>query len=706
MKNKNVLITYFLFFIFSLSLTIFFVGVDNFWFNKTNWLYGLDDGDSKNAQLSWQFFQNDVWRFPLGRNPNYGLEISNSIIFTDSIPLFAILFKILKPLINENFQYISFWIFTCFFLQILISFKLINKLTNDYYFSLIVSFIFIFTPFLLFRLQMHFSLGAHWIILYTFYVAYFIPFEQKKIHWYFLIFLSLMIHLYFTVMVFVIYFFSIFENILKDKLIKKRILDLIYKILFSIFIMYIVGYFESNPINAVSSGYGIFKIDVLSFLDPKPDGEKTWSLFLKDLNGTHIEGFTYLGLGNIFLIFLAIIILLTIKLLKNHQKFDFIILRPLNLCFIIFLIWSLSSNISILGYEILSFDIPKYLYAILSIFSSTGRFSWPVIYFIFLISFYFIYKFFSKKISLLIVLLVLIIQISDTSFRIFNNDNNLEKISKKGPSDKIWKIIEQDFEIIRTTYLFNNYGPLFNNFSSVLSELKGIKTDIILNAAMDRQKAATVRYELTDMITKGNLVSNTAYIVDNLGQLKHLKKEFGDKNYGFFYRDNFWIVLPGKRNLMSESDFHEFKKIKISQIKLNKQYDLKFKDEFLGFGWSHNFGNAGVWSEGKNSFLLMSQYGEKKNINLHLNFKPYQSNLSENFTLEILANNKTVRKINFYNNKEEKEIVINLDKNQFNNELIIHFKFSGLISPFNILESPDARQLGILLNSFELREIR
>ena len=64
--------------------------------------------------------------------------------------------------------------------------------------------------------------------------------------------------------------------------------------------MYIVGYFESNPINAVSSGYGIFKIDVLSFLDPKPDGEKTWSLFLKDLNGTHIEGFTYLGLGNIF----------------------------------------------------------------------------------------------------------------------------------------------------------------------------------------------------------------------------------------------------------------------------------------------------------------------------------------------------------------------------------------------------------------------
>ena len=60
--------------------------------------------------------------------------------------------------------------------------------------------------------------------------------------------------------------------------------------------MFIMGYFESSPINAVSSGYGIFKIDILSFFDPQPDGHKTWSFFLKDLNGTHLEGFTYLGI--------------------------------------------------------------------------------------------------------------------------------------------------------------------------------------------------------------------------------------------------------------------------------------------------------------------------------------------------------------------------------------------------------------------------
>ena len=74
-----------------------------------------------------------ILAFPIRKNPNYGLEISNSI-FTDNIPLFAILFKILKPIIYENFQYISLWIFLCFFFQIFISFKLIEKITKDYYF--------------------------------------------------------------------------------------------------------------------------------------------------------------------------------------------------------------------------------------------------------------------------------------------------------------------------------------------------------------------------------------------------------------------------------------------------------------------------------------------------------------------------------------------------------------------------------------------
>ena len=37
-------------------------------------------------------------------------------------------------------------------------------------------------------------------------------------------------------------------------------------------------------------------------------------------------------------------------------------------------------------------------------------------------------------------------------------------------------------------------------------------------------------------------------------------------------------------------------------------------------------------------------------------------------------------------------------------EFLVHFKFNGLISPYQVFESPDARKLGILINSIILKE--
>ena len=69
--------------------------------------------------------------------------------------------------------------------------------------------------------------------------------------------------------------------------------------------------------------------------------------------------------------------------------------------------------------------------------------------------------------------------------------------------------------------------------------MDSIKTDIILNAAMDREKAASVRYNLANKIKNYRLDPNTAYIIDNLEHLKQLKFQLLEKNYGFFNRDNF-----------------------------------------------------------------------------------------------------------------------------------------------------------------------
>ena len=97
----------FLFLFISFIFLVAVIGIDNINFQNTGWLY--KGNDSTTIQLGWYFFLNDDWRFPLGSNPNYGEELGSSIVFSDSIPILALFFKLFKSFIPGNFQYFSFW---------------------------------------------------------------------------------------------------------------------------------------------------------------------------------------------------------------------------------------------------------------------------------------------------------------------------------------------------------------------------------------------------------------------------------------------------------------------------------------------------------------------------------------------------------------------------------------------------------------------
>ena len=177
-----------------------------------------------------------------------------------------------------------------------------------------------------------------------------------------------------------------------------------------------------RPINAVSSGYGLFKIDLLSFLDPKIDGDQSsWSIFLKDLPGTHFEGYTYIGLGKIILILFSLLIFFNNKFKKILYKNNIFFFRIKNLSLIVLFLWALTSNISILGNEILNPTLPNYLFGLLSIFSSTGRFSWPLIYVLIFFATIIIYKNFSKFYWILLIIIFIFIKALDISVGLKNN---------------------------------------------------------------------------------------------------------------------------------------------------------------------------------------------------------------------------------------------------------------------------------------------
>jgi hypothetical protein len=128
--------------------------------------------------LGWAVFQNSPWSWPLGLNPDYGLQISSSIVYSDAIPLFAFFFKALKDYLPIPFQYFGIWYLVCLLLQCVLAFVLIERIVVKHLplvVRLILVSLFAFAPILLWRIGEHAALSAHFVLL-----AAFVLFTKDK----------------------------------------------------------------------------------------------------------------------------------------------------------------------------------------------------------------------------------------------------------------------------------------------------------------------------------------------------------------------------------------------------------------------------------------------------------------------------------------------------------------------------------------------
>ena len=207
--NKNNLLLLIPIFI---GLAGFFIVVGPKALNPTNidWLLR---GESLEDHLAWIFFRESAWSFPVGLNPNYGLEISSSIVYSDSIPLFAILFKLLDPFISNPFQYFGIWLLACFLLQSFAAWVLIRLATENIIILIFSTALFIFSPPFLWRIgELQGALVGHFLILFAIYLNL-RPYQSKRIFfWCILLCISVLVHFYIFAMVFILWIASIADS--------------------------------------------------------------------------------------------------------------------------------------------------------------------------------------------------------------------------------------------------------------------------------------------------------------------------------------------------------------------------------------------------------------------------------------------------------------------------------------------------------------
>jgi len=703
---------YFLFLFISFLCLAGVVGIDNISFQSTKWLHY--NNESSLYQLGWHFFKNDIWRFPLGNNPNYGDGLGSSIVYTDSIPILAIFFKLLKGFIPGNFQYFSFWYFICFYLQLFFSFKILNKFTNSEIYSLIGSIFFLIAPFFIHKVNIHAALAGQWILLCTLYLGLTHKIEKSKWLWIFLIVLSWLINYSFALIILTIYsLLRIFNLKLEKEKIFELIKDFLSIGLLLLLTLYIVGYFEIRMVDTLGVGFGYYKLNLLSIFDSTDSVlHDSWSWFLPDIKlskGEELEGFNYFGLGQIMMLLFAFILFFN----KNYKTNLFSIknnkeIKAFALISIFLTLWALSNKISLGPYTLLEIPLGKYIFAALSIAKNTGRMFWIVNYLLLILSILIIFKCFNKKNSLLIITLFLIIQIADTSAGIksrlipFTNSN--ENIHLK---DQIWDDLFNKYKVLKTTYP-KSWSGLFLRFTYAMEKYNIEKTNLVVLARANRKAVAEVRYNLYDNLRRKNLASNTVYIVDNLGHLRHLKYLLENENVGFFYRDNIWSMVMNEKERMNDNDKKIFSGIKPKLLVMKKMENLNLRDSdsYFGFGWSHNLDKPGIWSDGSISTLLFRTEKNHLDLKLEIFCNPYITKKNKILELDIYVNDSFNKKMKLTNNNQEEKIDILIKKELVKDNVIkIDFNFKNPVSPYEVFESPDSRKLGILIKNIEINSI-
>ena len=401
------------------------------WLTDSSQAEGL--WDLTQHYLGWVFYRKSPWHFPLGLVEGiYSQPVS--IVYTDSIPLFALLFKILSPLLPANFQYFGLFELLSYALMGGFGALFVRAFSKRSQICLLSSLFFVLSPVMLKRTFYHTALSAHFLILAAFclwvwrgsLLPEYASTERETTgqiirrrwryagRWIILLCLSALTNAYFTPMILGIWLCSDLQEYLakagkKDKgLLVIYLVEVLVAGLILFGICYIMGYFYGE-VSVSTTGLEELSFNLLQFFDPSNDlcvidhrnyifSKQNYSSLLPTLptvSGWQEEGFAYLGFGMIFLLACLVVYgsirWITGKYRKRHEgekaqigqaqktnRRSWII--SILVGFLVFTFLALSPRASLGSRILYQISYPQVIYQALSVFRSTGRLIWPVYY--------------------------------------------------------------------------------------------------------------------------------------------------------------------------------------------------------------------------------------------------------------------------------------------------------------------------------------
>jgi hypothetical protein len=612
--------------IFSVVIYLVLIGSEILDPKNIGWLKGID---SLQHYLGWSFFRYSDWTFPVGLNPRYGLDISSSIVFSDSIPLLAFLFKLISSELPQTFQYFGLWLFACFLLQGYFAWKLTGLAVAGNLNRFLAATFFVISPIFIWRILgvnsqagigPHVALSSHFLILGALYLCLKECKNFDFFLWTGLLISSLLIHFYLFFMVSILFFSSLMDAFFIEKKLTPRLLTVncLFVLAFIFFAAWQAGYFVGGEGSLSAIGYGFYRMPLHALLDPAgwsriipsfPSNNGIYSRLGVVFSQGSYEGYAFLGVGGLFVFSISIGIALIARLAFS----SFVNHYPFFLASLFFLTLIALTNHLGVGLKNYSFELPQNMLNILDVLRNSGRLFWPVYYFILFAALKIFVKHFSENITSVAFILLISLQIWDMYPGISRAkerlilDSSLQYVTPlKSP---FWKYASQRYQsIVVYPIAHSQWQPHWEVFSRFASENK-MGTNAVYLARVDNKKINMANEALKKELEIGPLNPESIYILGAWKDMPSLSLNFDSKRDLLTKIDGLTILAPGWMDCKSCSDFAVGAIKRFAPLVWKGQL-IPFSKEsgnadlFLLDSWGHAE-DWGVWTIGESARILL-----------------------------------------------------------------------------------------------------
>ena len=341
-----------------------------------DWILNNPSPDPAQHYLGWVFYRRSGWHLPyLGANYSAIYPYRTSILYTDSIPLLAVLGKLLGGVLPARFQYLGLWGLFCYAMQGGLTQALIARVggvrpgdTAKNWASVLGAGVLVLFPALNIRMFAHTALAANWLVLLALWL--WLCAEQSEnrptaaklcLWWGILGLLCAGIHLYYLPMVGMVLVAACVQRALEKRGPAAVVLPVASFCGAALAELFVLGAFAAN-FAGYSNGY-------LS-------GADLANLFVPGL-GASWEQEIYAGLGTTIAVVLALV-----WLLVQHKQAGTFFRRHKNVVIaalvllVLDAIAAMGNTVTFAGRTLFTVPIPQALMDFWAMFSSCARLAW------------------------------------------------------------------------------------------------------------------------------------------------------------------------------------------------------------------------------------------------------------------------------------------------------------------------------------------